>query len=86
MRFLLSKFMFREIQNEISLVSAPNRGINEHKQGFLVPSMALLGLVGNTLSVLVLHSPGVDMKVVKIQFPIKKDILGGRHTPTCENN
>ena len=26
--------------------------------------MALLGLVGNTLSVLVLHSPGVDMKVV----------------------
>ena len=30
--------------------------------------MALLGLVGNTLSVLVLHSPGVDMKVVKIQL------------------
>ena len=63
---------FRE--REFSLVSAPNRGINEHKQGFLVPSMALLGLVGNTLSVLVLHSPGVDMKVVKLQFPIKKDI------------
>ena len=37
-------------------------------QGFLVPSLALLGLVGNSLAVLVLHSPGVDMKVVKISF------------------
>jgi len=32
-------------------------------EGCLVPSVALLGLVGNSLSIMVLHSPGVDMKV-----------------------
>ena len=32
-------------------------------QGVLLPFVTVLGLVGNSLSIMVLHSPGVDMKV-----------------------
>ena len=32
-----------------------------------MPVVTLLGLVGNTLAILVLHSPGVDMKVLDSQ-------------------
>ena len=32
-------------------------------QGVTLPIITLLGLVGNVLSILVLHSPGIDMKV-----------------------
>ena len=32
-------------------------------QGLLMPVLTVLGLVGNILSILVLHSPGIDMKV-----------------------
>ena len=33
-----------------------------------MPVVTLLGLVGNTLAILVLHSPGVDMKVCSSYF------------------
>ena len=33
-----------------------------------MPLVTLLGLVGNTLAILVLHSPGVDMKVCSSYF------------------
>ena len=39
-------------------------GIYWFKQGVLLPLITLLGLVGNCLSIMVLHSPGVDMKVL----------------------
>ena len=32
-------------------------------EGILIPILTCLGLVGNILSITVLHSPGVDMKV-----------------------
>ena len=32
-------------------------------EGILIPVLTCLGLVGNILSITVLHSPGVDMKV-----------------------
>ena len=32
-------------------------------EGILIPVLGSLGLVGNILSIKVLHSPGVDMKV-----------------------
>ena len=34
-------------------------------EGILIPVLTCLGLVGNILSITVLHSPGVDMKVNK---------------------
>ena len=34
-------------------------------EGILIPVLTFLGLVGNILSITVLHSPGVDMKVNK---------------------
>ena len=37
--------------------------VYQFKQGVLLPLITLLGLVGNCLSIMVLHSPGVDMKV-----------------------
>ena len=33
-----------------------------------MPVVTMLGLVGNSLSILVLHTPGVDMKVSLIMF------------------
>ena len=38
--------------------------VYQFKQGVLLPLITLLGLVGNCLSIMVLHSPGVDMKVL----------------------
>ena len=41
-------------------------------QGTLMPVVTLLGLVGNSLSILVLHTPGVDMKVSAAQLFLEK--------------
>jgi hypothetical protein len=32
-------------------------------EGVAIPVITALGLVGNILSIIVLHSPGIDMKV-----------------------
>ena len=32
-------------------------------EGVVIPVITTLGLVGNILSIIVLHSPGIDMKV-----------------------
>ena len=32
-------------------------------EGVAIPTVTTLGLVGNILSIIVLHSPGIDMKV-----------------------
>ena len=48
-----------------------NSGYNELEglefvvEGIAIPVLASLGIVGNILSIKVLHSPGVDMKVNK---------------------
>ena len=34
-------------------------------EGVAIPVITTLGLVGNILSIIVLHSPGIDMKVNK---------------------
>ena len=34
-------------------------------EGVAIPVITTLGLVGNILSIIVLHSPGIDMKVKK---------------------
>ena len=48
------------------MVMIMNYDVSEYwfKQGVLLPLITLLGLVGNCLSIMVLHSPGVDMKVL----------------------
>ena len=60
-----------EMKNNSSLLSSPNITNSENQleslefvvEGILIPVLACLGLVGNILSITVLHSPGVDMKV-----------------------
>ena len=38
-------------------------------EGVAIPVITTLGLVGNILSIIVLHSPGIDMKVnLKFNF------------------
>ena len=32
-------------------------------EGVAIPVVTILGMVGNILSIIVLHSPGIDMKV-----------------------
>ena len=36
-------------------------------EGVAIPVITTLGLVGNILSIIVLHSPGIDMKVEKFK-------------------
>ena len=58
--------------NSSLLFSSHNTTNSEHDEleslefvveGILIPVLTCLGLVGNILSITVLHSPGVDMKV-----------------------
>ena len=57
--------------NSILLTSANITDSENHEldslefvvEGILIPVLTFLGLVGNILSITVLHSPGVDMKV-----------------------
>ena len=59
------------MKNNSSLLSSPNITNSENQleslefvvEGILIPVLTCLGLVGNILSITVLHSPGVDMKV-----------------------
>ena len=53
--FLLTNITDTEIHNLERLEFAV--------EGILIPVLTCLGLVGNILSLTVLHSPGVDMKV-----------------------
>ena len=58
--------------NSILLTSANITDSENHEldslefvvEGILIPVLTFLGLVGNILSITVLHSPGVDMKVI----------------------
>merc|ERR1712001_401651 len=60
--------------NNSSLLSSHNITNRENEleylefvvEGILIPVFTSLGLVGNILSIIVLHSPGVDMKVNNI--------------------
>ena len=60
------------MENNSSLLTSPNITDSDNHEleslefvveGILIPMLTCLGLVGNILSITVLHSPGVDMKV-----------------------
>ena len=53
------------------------------KQGVLLPLITLLGLVGNCLSIMVLHSPGVDMKVLNKDGGVYVDRWWWPSIPFC---
>ena len=55
-----------EILNVVDVTGDPElqNPKKQKNQGMLMPLVTLLGLLGNTLAILVLHSPGVDMKVL----------------------
>ena len=63
---------YLKMKNNSSVLFSHNITNSENKElecfefvveGILIPVFSCLGLVGNILSITVLHSPGVDMKV-----------------------
>ena len=56
----------------MSLIRQQNAIFKNFLQGALMPLVTLLGLVGNSLSILVLHTPGVDMKVSATELFLEK--------------
>ena len=60
----MSKLLKRWRNHDMVMIMNYDVSVYWFKQGVLLPLITLLGLVGNCLSIMVLHSPGVDMKVL----------------------
>ena len=71
---MFQKIRYLKMENNSFLVTSDTTNITDSEnheleslefavEGILIPVLTCLGLVGNILSLTVLHSPGVDMKV-----------------------